>query len=57
MQRTCTDAQFHRVRQKTWEGSGDNPVSQYPPTREISLINDIKILFILNCYVVLKMKK
>jgi len=36
VQRICMDAQFDRVRQKTWEGSGDNPVSQYPPTREKS---------------------
>jgi hypothetical protein len=34
VQRICMDAQFHIVHQKTWEGSGDNPVSQCPPTRE-----------------------
>jgi hypothetical protein len=40
VQRTCMDAQFHRVRQKKWEGNGDNPVSQYPPTREKSFNNE-----------------
>ena len=28
------DAQFRRVRQRTWEGSGDNPVSQFPPGKK-----------------------
>jgi hypothetical protein len=53
------DAQFRRVRQRTWEGSGDNPVSQFPPGNKNAFVTEkVMILCILN-YAILfkKMKK